>query len=384
MSAKDTIKHNKTSLHTTLCGDYRLILTKVYENNLITSREYNNLKCIRKEDLEGHVVELVDKIINKGEDTCRAFLSVLQKDQDVKATFPQLKNLALTGNHPPHKPPQASCSDDVSQEKDEPYQITRSPVGICLIINNMNFFDGTARTGSNRDANCLAEVFTWLGFRVLMCKDQTKQQMENTLEIFGSLSDAATLKDLNITEFCGNGFTDLQDDVANHGDVFVCCVLSHGAKGVVLGVDSQSVPIKQMTRTFKASDQSPLTGRPKVFLIQACQGVLTQRGVLLPEIQSDDYRSLFIPEEADILVAMATVEDCAAMRHKKNVSWFIQSVCKHLKEGCPRGEDVVTILHRVNDEVSQQEASPIPGKKKQMPEVRFTLRKKLVLSPQQI
>ncbi|XP_054623898.1 caspase-8-like [Dunckerocampus dactyliophorus] len=379
MSAKDTVQHNKISILTALCGDYRLILNKVHANDLVTAREYNNLKSICKEDVEGHVVELVDKILNKGEDTCRAFLSLLQTDEDVKATFPQLRNLTLIGSHPPHKPAQASCSD--GEEKDEQYQITHCPVGICLIINNVDFFDGTTRSGSDRDANCLAEVFGWLGFRVLMCKNQTKQQMEDTLEIFSSLSDAAKLQDLNAKEFCGSGFTDLRD-APEHGDVFVCCVLSHGAKGVVLGVDFQSVPIKQMTRTFKASDQSPLTGRPKVFVIQACQGVLMQRGVLLPELQTDD--CLFIPEEADILIAVATVEDCKAMRHKKHGSWFIQSVCKHLKEGCPRGEDMVAILHHVNDEVSQQEASRVAGEKKQMPEVRFTLRKKLVLSPQHI
>lgn len=42
---------------------------------------------------------------------------------------------------------------------------------------------------------------------------------------------------------------------------------------------------------------------------------------------------------------------------------------------------MTTILHRVNSEVSQKEAFVHPGEQKQMPEVRFTLRKRLVLSP---
>lgn len=46
-----------------------------------------------------------------------------------------------------------------------------------------------------------------------------------------------------------------------------------------------------------------------------------------------------------------------------------------------RGDDMTTILHRVNDEVSQKEGCSQPGAVKQMPEVRFTLRKRLVLSP---
>lgn len=46
-----------------------------------------------------------------------------------------------------------------------------------------------------------------------------------------------------------------------------------------------------------------------------------------------------------------------------------------------RGDDMTTILLRVNDDVSQKEATSQPGEQKQMPEVRFTLRKRLVLSP---
>ena len=46
-----------------------------------------------------------------------------------------------------------------------------------------------------------------------------------------------------------------------------------------------------------------------------------------------------------------------------------------------RDDDITTILHRVNDEVSQKEGRGQCGAAKQMPEVRFTLRKTLVLSP---
>lgn len=95
MSAKDTVRRNKTAIQTTLCGDHRLILNKVHEKKLITTREYNNLKSINKEDVEGHVVELVDKIMNKGEDTCNAFLKLLQTDEDIKTTYPELENIHL-------------------------------------------------------------------------------------------------------------------------------------------------------------------------------------------------------------------------------------------------------------------------------------------------
>lgn len=49
---------------------------------------------------------------------------------------------------------------------------------------------------------------------------------------------------------------------------------------------------------------------------------------------------------------------------------------------CFRSEDITTILHRVNNEVAQKEGCTLkPGAAKQMPEIRSTLRKSLVLSP---
>lgn len=96
MSAKDTLRRNKTDIQAVLCGDHRLILNKVHEKNLITRREYNNLKSISKEDVEGHVVELVDKIMDKGEDTCKSFLGLLQTDEELRTTFPDLNHIQLS------------------------------------------------------------------------------------------------------------------------------------------------------------------------------------------------------------------------------------------------------------------------------------------------
>ncbi|XP_033505796.1 caspase-3-like [Epinephelus lanceolatus] len=389
MSAKDTVRRNKTTIQTTLCGDHRLVLNKVHENNLITSREYNNLKSINKEDVEGHVVELVDKIMNKGEDSCQAFLNLLQTDDDIKTTFPELKNIQLNDPCLLPMPVQAASVDDNSdvlprdnkrRKEDEQYELNSQPTGLCVIINNEFFMDNTSRSGTDKDAQSLAEVFSWLGFRVLMCKDQTKDQMDRALHCFAAQSDLSQLQEFSVQEWSGSGFTDLQE-APKHGDAFICCILSHGHKGVVFGIDGQPLPIKQITRTFKATDQSLLTGKPKVFLIQACQGGLMQRGVLLKDLQVDDAPLLSIPEEADVLVAIATVEDHTSIRHKTYGSWFIQSICQALREGCPRSEDITTILHRVNDEVARKEGSSQPGKAKQIPEVRFTLRKTLVLAP---
>lgn len=110
MAAKDIVRRNKTAIQSTLGADYKLILSKVCEKNLITKREYNNLKSINNLDVEGHVTELVDKMMNKGEDTCQRFLNLLQTDEDIKDTYPDLKNI-LNNSTPLSKPVQASSVD---------------------------------------------------------------------------------------------------------------------------------------------------------------------------------------------------------------------------------------------------------------------------------
>ncbi|XP_047224035.1 caspase-8-like [Girardinichthys multiradiatus] len=384
MSAKETLKRNKTKIQEVLCGDYRFILNKVQEKELITSREYNNLKNINKEDVEGHVVELVDKMMNKGEETCQHFLDLLQTDE-VTGTYPDLKNIQLRDIRVVTEPVRVTapyCGDMVPeskrQKKEELYELKSQPVGLCLIINNEKFIGRDPRRGTNKDADSLAKVFSWLGFRVLMCKDQTRDQMKETLQCFASLPGDVQPQNLSLQEWSGSCFTAPQQ-ILEHGDAFVCCILSHGSLGAVLGIDSQPLVIKDITRYFKATKESPLTGKPKMFLIQACQGTKIQQGVLLKDVEEDSLTS--IPEEADVLVALATVEDHAALRHCIEGSWFVQSVCEQLKEHCPRGEDITSILLHVNDQVGQKEGSICLGKIKQAPEVRFTLRKKLVLSP---
>lgn len=90
MSAKDTLRSNKTKILDILRGDPTLIRNKIQEKNLITDREYDNLKHITGGNREVHVVELVDKIFHKGEKTCQDFLNLLQTDVEVRSTYPEL------------------------------------------------------------------------------------------------------------------------------------------------------------------------------------------------------------------------------------------------------------------------------------------------------
>uniref|UniRef100_A0A8C6SUK4 CARD domain-containing protein n=1 Tax=Neogobius melanostomus TaxID=47308 RepID=A0A8C6SUK4_9GOBI len=95
IKAKDIIRRNKTSLLEILSADHMLILNKVQELSLISDREYNNLKGINNKNVEGHVIELLDKLLGKGEETCQNFIKLLKTDDMIQETFPKLK-LQLT------------------------------------------------------------------------------------------------------------------------------------------------------------------------------------------------------------------------------------------------------------------------------------------------
>ncbi|NWW01648.1 CASP8 protein, partial [Oreocharis arfaki] len=252
----------------------------------------------------------------------------------------------------------------------EAYKMTSRPCGVCLILNNHNFAKAREgvpehkqmkdRNGTDVDAAALRNVFSKLHFRVEEYKDLTAEKIRETVNIFRR--------------------KDHEDK-----DCFVCCILSHGKKGIIYGVDGQEVPIRELTTSFTVQNCNSLAGKPKVFFIQACQGDAFHKGVTIETDSGEQDSSVerdagfqldCIPAEADFLLGMATLQDYVSYRSPRAGTWYIQALCQHLESSCPRGEDVLTILTAVNQEVSRKSCDW--DAKKQMPQPSFTLRKRLV------
>ncbi|XP_041752486.2 caspase-8 [Coregonus clupeaformis] len=241
----------------------------------------------------------------------------------------------------------------------ERYSMTHKPRGTCLIINNHHFIrfsDLTDRTGTEQDEKALHTVFSNLGFKVEVGSDMTKKTMLEAVQELGMRSHL-------------------------QADALVVCVLSHGEKGCVFGTDGEEVPIRSLTQPFTSEQCPSLVGKPKLFFIQACQGKGFQRGSPLPppsrrqgQYEADATES--VPCYADFLIGMATVEECKSFRNTKDGSIYIQELCKQLEWGADSGEDMLSVLTRVNREVSRG----VFKDSKQMPEPKYTLTKKLFLS----
>ncbi|NWT24775.1 CASPA protein, partial [Cardinalis cardinalis] len=232
--------------------------------------------------------------------------------------------------------------------------------GFCLIINNVNF-NSSQRKGSWKDAEQLERVFTWLGLDVRTYTDLTSGEIINLMETWQRVPDH---KDRNC---------------------FICCILSHGKSGAIFGTDYRPVSIRVLTSHFTAKQCPQLAAKPKLFFIQACQGDKIQRPVYVdtdgptPDLSSMQERvflSESIPEEADFLLGMATVDGYVSFRHMEEGSWYIQALCSKLQLLVPRGEDILSILTQVNEDVARRNSPS--GTKKQMPQPAYTLRRKFI------
>nr|XP_012421961.1 PREDICTED: caspase-10 isoform X1 [Odobenus rosmarus divergens] len=237
------------------------------------------------------------------------------------------------------------------------YRMDRKHRGHCVVVNNHKFTSMLDRPGTDKDAEHLRHVFEWLGFSVRVYDNVTKGHLDNVLQEYK----------------CHPGHSD--------GDCFVFCVLTHGKFGAVYSSDGTLVPIQEIMSHFTAQQCPGLAHKPKLFFIQACQGEEIQPPVFIeadavnPERVSPSLQDS-IPDEADFLLGLATVPGYVSFRHVEKGSWYIQSLCNHLKSLVPRNEDILSILTAVNNDVSQQ--ADRQGTKKQMPQPAFTLRKKLV------
>lgn len=237
------------------------------------------------------------------------------------------------------------------------YPMNSTKRGVCLIVNNYDFTEtrGSVREGTMIDKDSLQTVFQWLGFEVQIEKDCSSSKIKSVL------------KELSRRDF-------------SQMDCLVCCVLSHGEEGSVSGVDGREVTIKELMNYFDGFKCPTLVEKPKMFFIQACQGNKEQQAVV---IESDSHMDCdtvtfrqSIPAVADFLMAMSTYPSFVSFREREKGSWFIQSLCQNLIQMVPRGYDLMSILTKVNADVSLK--SDRSGKRKQMPLPAFSLRKRVI------
>ncbi|KFP30615.1 Caspase-8, partial [Colius striatus] len=241
------------------------------------------------------------------------------------------------------------------------YKMKNNPHGYCLILNNYVFKnppeirEGTVKDGGKLRVKAVKRVFNWLQFETVEHMDLEAEQMYAKVKEY-SKKDHSNM------------------------DCFVCFILSHGKKDKIIGVDGEFVNIKDLLSFFSGSNCPSLAGKPKLFFIQACQGSEGHPFVTIKEDFSDHLERdatplASIPDQADILVGMATVEDYECYRCPSSGSIYIQCLCDKMQLLCPIRKDLISILTEVNKEV----AGKVLKGWTQMPKITSTLRKQLIL-----
>jgi len=243
------------------------------------------------------------------------------------------------------------------------YSMMHANRGKCLIINNKNFNPSTQlneRKGTDRDAEALFDCFSNLNFEVEQLHDGTALEIKSKLR-------------------------SLANEDFSQDDCLVVCVLTHGDRGVLWGRDHR-YPTDDVYSYFTADKCPSLAGKPKVFLIQACQGSKFDQGTFVKEHRDevDAIQYYKIPNWADLLIMYSTVPGYYSWRNPSTGSWFIQALCDVLGKH-HTNMDLLSMLTLVNHKVAYQFESFCPGQgdfdgNKQVPCITSMLTRKVYFS----
>lgn len=97
---------------------------------------------------------------------------------------------------------------------------------------------------------------------------------------------------------------------------------------------SDTVPV-DISSIVKAMASPQLVGKPKLLLLQACQGKDLQTAIKIPatrKLAHDGPASAGTdPIYGDFCICKSTIPGFVAYRHEEDGSWFIQTLCKTIE-----------------------------------------------------
>jgi len=218
---------------------------------------------------------------------------------------------------------------------------------VAVIVNNEVFRKKSQKTrkGTEIDEQNLVEILLYLGYKVKVYRNCSKQNILDIMEEY-------RLKD------------------HSRYDSFICCILSHGKQGIIVGSDSREVPLNDITRKLDGDKCTTLAGKPKMFFLQACRGKMKDKGVVADGDEEDDSEEedekisssngvvrvatdsdINIPKNTDFYFGHATPSGHVAWRDMDNGSWYISELCRSLASYA-RFASIDDIMKITNDKVS--------------------------------
>lgn len=172
-------------------------------------------------------------------------------------------------------------------------------------------------------------------------------------------------------------------------------ILNHDLMSYVYARD-KNYPLQFIWNCFTNEKCPSLANKPRIFLIQACQGEEREKAIKLisRSFQMRRRPTLMIPldlrtadlsllPKQDFLIAYSSLPGFGSFRHPKNGSWFIQSFCDEMNKREPT-DDLLATLTRVTQKVAYDyetvSSNPRLNEKKQTVCI-FSRLTKLVIFP---
>ncbi|KAG8238836.1 hypothetical protein J437_LFUL018470 [Ladona fulva] len=243
------------------------------------------------------------------------------------------------------------------------YNMNHGKRGVALIFNNIHFEKEfiNQRHGAELDEQALSETLSNIGFTIRLCRDMTRKEIREEL--------------LKVT----------MEDHSKHDCLFVV-IMTHGEENGILHARDVCYRAEEVWMLFRPEEAPSLTGKPKIFLIQACRGTKLEKNAIVIDstdsgkidpIDSSPERSLILPSNADFLIAYSSMEGYYSFRNSKEGTWFIQDFCKELRENVYK-RDFLSILTRTLRRVAYLRSSYVPfdqhfSGRRQMPVFSSTL-----------
>ena len=213
----------------------------------------------------------------------------------VKETVETLKQ-TFSGRSPRSQTPGRS---KIRREARE-YKMNHRRRGRAVVFNQINFAlaGWPKRDGAETDGENLTRTLSALGFTVEVYEDKQGSEIETILE-------------------------EVQKDDHSDADCVLVTMLTHGDEEGFL-YDSRGwkfLPSKLWT-PFTADLCPGLAGKPKIFIVQACQGNVVD-GVVKMASRSKKLSSYQLPNHADFLIATSTISGKASLRNTATGSqWY--------------------------------------------------------------
>ncbi|XP_050080543.1 caspase-8 [Anopheles maculipalpis] len=281
-----------------------------------------------------------------------------QEQSDATAKYIPSKIDVVSKNNPSDTVVAAAVESNHSPL--ESYKFHPERAGIVLLINQFSFYRETNpeliglvparplkdRKGTEVDKNALEHLFTDFGYDLIVEENITHHQILQAVQ-----HAVQRMKPIHCS--------------------LIVCLLSHGQEGKVFGSNSIPVEVKAIQQLM-ASER--LTGKPKLLIVQACQGADLQSAVPIQNLEHDGLdggertASVFM----DFLVAWSTVPGFASIRHIEKGSWFIQELCTKVRQ-LYGSEHIMDILTAVINDVASKRGY---GNECMVPIIQSTLSKK--------